>query len=71
MRFLAAACANSSKCFYYRTNWDARILMVRMWTENRGGRSDQDIQSDYMEVFSKFNAPAALNQVSLLPIRAR
>ncbi|CAG5105973.1 Oidioi.mRNA.OKI2018_I69.chr1.g2619.t1.cds [Oikopleura dioica] len=60
---LAAACANSSKCFYYRTNWDVRILMVRMWTENRNARSDQDIQSDYMEVFSKFNAPAALNQL--------
>ena len=54
---------NSKDCFYYKTNYDARLLWLRNPIENRGDFTDQSIRDDFMKVLASVDVAEVLNSV--------
>ena len=51
--------------FYYRTEYDARILFLKNLVENRGQASDETLKNDFVEKLKHFDLAAMINEVNI------
>jgi len=56
---------NSAECFYYKTKFDARLLWLRKYIENRGNIKNDEIKKDFIRALETdvMEVADVLNQV--------
>ena len=62
---LDEAVGNTNECFYYKCRYDARLLWLRKYIENRGDITNDEIKKTFISAFqsSVMGVADVLNQV--------